>query len=415
MTRLATPLYALLIAAAVAAFLFWTAAPVTDGRLLASLNWAFDYDPLLYVDRWCRAGGLAIDGSDHLVWGRHPAALVVRPLCLGLTDLGLDPRAAAMLLAAAFSGLCAGAVFLFARTLRLHSADSALAALAFAVTAQPLFLGAIPESFGLAMLGIIGHFCLLARWSERPFPPRAATALSTVSNFGITLTNGMLVILSWIATSAGRVSPKLWLRETTRTGLISAALLLAPILAVTIAYTPGVFADPLRSVREFWWGVNIDNGAPAPFLTVFATFALYDYVAPGFTSLGIEGGAKTMLDFRAFSYGPLGLAAAAAWAALLALGIASALQDARRRLWLVCALWFGFNLLLHWHWQYRGSVYLYGAHPHFALFALAIAALRPELAAWRRRLGRGLMLAFLLLAGASNLGLYFRFIEAFTA
>jgi hypothetical protein len=122
-----------------------------------------------------------------------------------------------------------------------------------------------------------------------------------------------------------------------------------------------------------------------------------------------------MLDFRAFSYGPLGLAACAAWAALLALGLLSVLQDDRRRLWIACLAWFGFNLLLHWHWQYRGSVYLYGAHPHFALFAVALAALRPGLPTWRLQAGRGLMLAFLLLAGANNLNLYFDFIEAFSA
>jgi hypothetical protein len=414
--NLETGLWAALVAAAVATFHLLAAAPLVGGALLGSMNFAFDLDPSLYVDRWCRAGGLAVDGSDKIIWGRHPGALVVRPLCLGLVEAGFSPQRAAMILAAAFAGLSAGGAFLFARLIGLAMLDALLGALCFALSAQPLFLGAIPESFGLALLGIVGHFCLLARWADRPFPPRGAAIASAVVNFGVTLTNGLLFILSWIVMSLRRAPLAAWIRETVVTGAMAGAALLALILAVTLAYTPGVFEDPARSAREFWWGVNIDNSAPAPAWRVLATFLVYDFVAPVFTVVPIEGGAKQMLDFRGFAFDPMGAVAVAAWLVLLSLGIASAAHDGpRRRLWIVCGLWFAVNLLLHWQWQYRGSVWLYGAHSHFALFALALVGLRAELTPQRKRLARAALLLLLAASATSNLDQYFALVETFRA
>ena len=414
--NLETGLWGLLVACAVATFHLLAAAPLSGGALLGSMNFAFDLDPSLYVDRWCRAGGLAVDGSDRIVWGRHPAALVVRPFCLGLVEAGFAPQRAAMILAATFAGLSAGGAFLFARLIGLAMLNALLGALCFALSAQPLFLGAIPESFGLALVGIIGHFCLLARWADRPFQPRGAAVASAVFNFGITLTNGLLFALSWLVMSVRRVRPAAWIRETALTGAIAAGALLALILALTALYTPGVFEDPVRSAREFLWGVAIDNSEPAPPWRVLATFVVYDFVAPVFTVVPIESGAKQMLDFRGFSFAISGMVAVAAWLGLLGLGTASAAADVeRRRMWIVCALWLALNLLLHWQWQYRGSVWLYGAHSHFALFAVALASLQPGLDPLRQRLARALLLLFLVSAGANNLDQYSALVETFRA
>jgi hypothetical protein len=108
-----------------------------------------------------------------------------------------------------------------------------------------------------------------------------------------------------------------------------------------------------------------------------------------------------MADFRSLAYTPAGWCASVLWLALLATSTVWAWQNASlRRPLTVAVLWLGFNILLHTVWQYRASVYIYGAHSYPALVVIATlghgqAVTRSRAWAWSARtawLGLALLL-----------------------
>jgi hypothetical protein len=58
----------------------------------------------------------------------------------------------------------------------------------------------------------------------------------------------------------------------------------------------------------------------------------------------------------------------------LGFGAVTAARDRDRwPLWALAGAWIGFNIALHSYWQFRGSLFIYGGHPHIAFLMLALA------------------------------------------
>ena len=105
--------------------------------------------------------------------------------------------------------------------------------------------------------------------------------------------------------------------------------------------------------------------------------------------------------------GTSGAAALALWGATILTGVYFMLRDkALRRLLLIVLAWMAVNIVLHWYWQYRGSVYLYGAHSAFALFVVLVVGYAKALQTLPATLTRSLMLCMIALTAWNNLGLY---------
>ena len=315
-----------------------------------------------------------------------------------------------MLLAA----LCAGCVAMLAYGLAAAfcaaEVDRLLLALGYAVSIQPLMLGVIPETYGFALLGIGLHFLLLARHRPAGLGARTSAVVSLFLNLGFTVTNGTLNLLSSAVLAWARMPLRRWLRQELRVWLLGIGLLLLATLAALAVFAPGMLGLAGGAPQRVWWIINIVRGEAASLGMVLCSFFLYAAVGPRFTVLNLPApDSHPMLDFRAFDFSAVGSAALGLWCiALLVSAVLAWRAPDRRRLLVVVACWMLANVALHWYWQYRGSVYLYGAHTSFALYAVlamgyGAALQRGAAIAWA---WRGWFFVLLLLSAVNNHGLY---------
>lgn len=138
-----------------------------------------------------------------------------------------------------------------------------------------------------------------------------------------------------------------------------------------------MISDPLASLRTVLYVAPAESGEKAPIETLLLTYLGFGVVAPDLAVVLIEGGRKMMLDFRAFDYPPRGAIAAAAWLAFWVGGAILALGSRERRTTaLVMAACIVFNLVLHLDYQFRGSLFVYANHLHFAVMGLGLGAAR---------------------------------------
>jgi hypothetical protein len=114
-----------------------------------------------------------------------------------------------------------------------------------------------------------------------------------------------------------------------------------------------------------------------------------------------------MADFRAFRFSSVGAVATALWCAALVYAVWAAWRQAAwRRLLVVAGLWLALNVVLHWYWQYRGSVFIYGAHSSFALYLVAVMGYAQALRQFRVAGVRAAAVAFTALLALNNLASY---------
>ena len=398
----------LLVGALVAAFHYWQGRDLAGSVLMQAFNWAFDYDSSRFLGGWCTPGADVARDLGVADISRHALTLATRPLCLALLPLAGDPGRALMLLTALCAGVAAALAYLVAAVHCERRIDRLLLAGFFAVSAQPLLLGVMPESFGFALAGIGFHFLLLARSQAGAPAGPAARVLSCVINAGVTVTNAALNALSSAVLAWRRASLKTWLMGEVRTWVLAGIVLALIVVPLAALFTPRVLANSAHAPKAVWWVININRGEAASLVQVVVTFVLYGMVAPALTIVPLPPpDAHPMLDFRNFSYGLVGAGALALWCATLA-GCAWLLRrdEAGRRLLAIVGLWLAANIVLHWYWQYRGSVFLYGAHTVFALYALVAMGYGRALAGAWRNLARVALAGMLLLTSANNLALY---------
>ena len=404
------------IALAVAAWHTVQGGVLAGTVLLQSFNWVFDFDASRFVGAWCTVGADVAADMDMSFLARHALSLPTRALCLALTPWQAQPTAALMLLTALLAGAVAALAYLLAAAWCASVVDRALLALAYAVSVHPLLLALIPETYGWALAGIGLHLVLLARADGRPLGGGWGAILSALIDVGVTVTNAVLNLLSSAVLSWRRMTLRAWLLQELRVwGL--ALLLLLLIVGLSLAiFAPQMPVQAGVAVKKVWWTININRGEPAALWEVIRTFFIYSFVAPAFTVVPLPPpDGHPMLDFRSFSYGLAGAAALALWSGALACSVMLAWASPRqRRLLVVAALWMAMNVVLHWYWQYRGSIYLYGAHTSFVLFAVLAMGYGSALQRWAGPLRwrvRAYAAALVLLTAWNNLGVYREMID----
>jgi hypothetical protein len=196
---------------------------------------------------------------------------------------------------------------------------------------------------------------------------------------------------------------KAWLRREVGLWLLVLASLLLSALLLAWIYTPEHLGSAKNAAKSLWWAANMVRTDTAPLWKVAATYLVYDVVAPVSSFYQLPAGEDhPMLDFRAFNFAPAGWCAVVLWLAILAAAVASAWQDSSLRKPLaVAGLWLVFNVGLHTLWQYRASVYIYGAHSFPALLVVlalghGAAVARGPARALTARVAGGALLALLL-------------------
>lgn len=396
----------------------WIGWVIDQGTLNHLYNVAFDLDGPRFVLLFAGDSADWDEGTtatDYLV--KHPFLLALRGPGLALRGLGLSAEmSVALMLALAGAGTVACAWY-YLRLLSVGLLESALLTVFFAGSCAQLFYSTLIESYGFAALTLAYvHVAALMRSRQRWVHPRGRF-LTALVTFGVTSTNVAMAGLAEIFVWVRRVGSA---RAVTR--IVSYSILLAALLAVSVAavYPSSIPAilNPVDGAKQVKWvGVLADTEIPKGGLDrELVTFAGYGFVAPELEEVLIEGGEKSMVDFRAPVFSPLGGIALGGWLVLLLCGALCHAQgrEGRHRL----ALYVGclvFNLVLHAIFQHRGSIFIVASHAHFPLFACAAgAAIVSSRAARGTRILVQVALGVLtLLTLIVNLGSLFGLIERF--
>lgn len=399
---------AIMLGLVVAGFHYMQGQPLAASVLLKSFNWVFDFDSSRFLGGWCTPGADVARDLGLSFVARHALSITTRPLCLGLTQLVADPGLALMALTALCAGLTAAVAYLFAAALCGALIDRLILATGFAVSAQPLLLGVIPETFGFALAGIAFHFLLLARRLDAASATSPASVLSFAINAGVTVTNGVLNVVSSIVLAWHRIPWRRWLATEARTWFLGGLLLALLVVPLAAVFTPGVLSESGNAPKAVWWVININRGEAAGLGQVIASFILYGFVAPELTVVNLPPpDSHPMLDFRALRYGPWGVAALAMWGAAMLASVALVRRESTsRRMLAIIAIWLLINIVLHWFWQYRGSVFLYGAHTAFPLFAVLVMGYAAALRRFGATLVRAYAMVTVAISAMNNFGLY---------
>lgn len=398
---------------AVAAFHFFHGIPLAKTVLLQSFNWMFDFDSSRFVGGWCTPGANVVEDINIGFAPRHALSLATRPLCLGLNALIGNPYVALMALTALCAGAAVAIAYLLAASFCAAEFDRILLALGFAVSAQPLMMGVIPETYGFALAGVGLHLMLVARKRPAPLGAGPAGVISLFLDLGVTLTNGALNLLSSIVQSWQRMGLRQWLRMELRTWLWAVLALALVVVPLAALYTPTLLQEAGTAPKHVWWVININRGEPATLAEVIRAFLVYNFVGPAYSVYPLPAPeSHPMLDFRALNFGLAGALAAALWVLALCCSVYLALRKGgvQRYLWILLG-WLLINIVLHWYWQYRGSVYLYGAHNCFALFGIGVLGYAIAVRERYAVVARSAAVVMIGLAAVNNIGLYLEMID----
>jgi hypothetical protein len=203
------------------------------------------------------------------------------------------------------------------------------------------------------------------------------------------------------------------IRACIRFGLILAVPIVALSVAVWFNVLTVELKDPVLALKHIWWQQT--KGPVTGPGQVVITFLGYAFVSPDYSWLMLPEGIN-MRDFRAWSFvGLAGWVAAPLWLLFWAIGTGAALMHrGYRPTAAAIGVALCLNLLFHLKFQFRGSLYLYAAHPHFLVFALG-AGVAPWLS-FRSGTGKvyagGVLLLALLLA-INNVPIAHRFVTDF--
>jgi hypothetical protein len=378
---------------------------LAQGQYLDYFNLAFDFDPARYVGTFAQSppdpGGF-----------KHPLILLLRPLALPFLGLGFEAKQASVLVMTGFGAATVAVCFLFLRVIRCGRPEATALTLLFAVTGTQLFTSIIVEAYGPAGFGIAALWLLtalrLADGRSRVWQRYAIAVFC----FGVTLTNVMQVFAAELLVSLRSVGPVQAVRRAIVFGLV--LTILVAVLAAAVWHQELMVAlhDPVLALKEIYW-LRTKGERTGPFQVV-RTFLAYSFVSPGYDFLHLPEGID-MRDFRGWHFSPVGAMAVWCWLAFLAAGTVGALANPRTR-WLASGIAIALllNLVFHFDFQFRGSLYIYASHMHFLVFALAAG-----LAPWVREMGAvrwayvGVVVALAVLVGADNLPIVDTFTRTF--
>jgi hypothetical protein len=272
-----------------------------DARLAqtTAANVWFDSDLPYRLEVMVRPGGWDNGGA-------HPLFPTLGHLLLAVAT----PAEPDAMRAAGFAGAAVGALFvvlLYAlfRRMRLERVDAALFAAIGAASSGAIFWFPVPESFGLAGVGVAIALLVAAQAD----PSRAALAAAVAASAASVLTNG---VVGCVGVAVRHPRPRQWGR--------GAGILLLALGGMTAVWalqewsfaTPYFLGDRLLEYRQHTFPVSLERT-----LQVARGLFVHSVVGPA-----LHNDRPSFRAAEIGSSGPLGALAAAAWLALLALGIA---------------------------------------------------------------------------------------------
>jgi hypothetical protein len=378
---------------------------LAQGAYLDYYNLAFDFDPIRTV------GALAAPTPDFL-GVKHPLFVLLRPLAWPFLLIGLTAKEAAALVLAGFGSATATLCYLFLRKAGIERPIATPLTLLFIVSGTQLFTAIIAETYGVAGFSIILTWVIAQARLANPDRFRHLRYLAAVLTFGTTITN---TVQSFIAEMLVAWRWEGFVRAIRRCVLFGLILLIPiVILAAAVWHHDLLIAlqDPILAVKQVYW-LRSQSARTGPG-EVLLTFFTFSFVSPHYSWLMLPEGVN-MRDFREYSFPYAGQIAAPLWLAFAFVGIVAAFRHRRYR---VIAAGLGgalvFNLLFHLDFQFRGSLYIYAAHLHFLIFALA-CGLAPFLrfATPSGKFYTAVVLLLVLLVGADNLPIATVFVTDF--
>jgi hypothetical protein len=396
------PLLAAVLGSAALALYMALGLRLARGEYLDYYNLAFDFDPARYVSTF------ALSPADPGNF-KHPLILLLRPLAWPFLAAGMDAKQASVMVMAGFGAGTVAVCFLFLRVIRAGQPEAVALTGLFAVTGTQMFTSIIVESYGPAGFGLAALWLLtasrLADGKARVWQRYAVAAFS----FGVTLTNVMQVFVAELLVSLRQFGPVQAVRRAIVFGLVLS--LLIAVLAVSVWHEAlrTALADPVLALKEIYWLRT--KGERTGAFQVVRTFLAYSFVSPEYDFPHLPEGID-MRDFRGWRFSGIGTVAVWCWLVFLASGTVGALTHPRMR-WLAVGMTTALllNIVFHFDFQFRGSLYIYAAHMHFLLFGLAAG-----LAPWVRHMGFArwtyvaAVLGLAVLTGADNLPI----VDAFT-
>jgi MFS family permease len=369
---------------------------LAEGRYLDYFNLAFDFDPFRTVQT------LALSPPD-LQGFKHPLIVLLRPLAWLLVSFGLEPKPAAALEMVAFGSGTVAVCFLFLRVAGAARAEAAALTLLFALTGTQIYTSIIVESYGFSGFAIALIWLAALRRLNDPDRWRGMRLVAAVLTFGVTITNVVQPFIAELLVSWRHGGWTRAIRQTAGFALLLGAVGGLLAIAVWREHLWAAVLDPVSSLKEIWWLQT--KGESTGLFKVLQTFFGYSFVTPHFSWLMLPEGIN-MRDFRDWSFSPVGSIAAPMWLLFWGAGaLAASRQPSYRWIALGLAASTIFNVLFHLNFQFRGSIFIYAAHLHFAIFALG-AGLAPWMASrpMRMRIAYiGVVVALACLVGANNL------------
>lgn len=384
----------LAIALALASGFFWLYAHfgirLAQGIYFDYLNLAFDFDPPYFIDFLV---GTLPSGVNY----KHPLSMLFRPFASLFLLFGFEPRAAAALVMALFGCLTVALVYAFGRLASFGRLQAAAATLFFGVSSTPLFTAMIVESYGWASFSIVLVWCVYLVGERAKVVQTKSLVLTAVLAAGVTITNIMQAVVAYFFAQLKQQGFKKSLLQTFMFGLYAGLALMLVLAILQPQELLSVFSRPVQTAKEVYWLRT--KGAATGISELLLTYFGYSFVSPAFAQVALSPDI-TMLDFRTFAYTRAEQLVIFGWWAFAAFGCVMGFKHPRFRyvaapLLVVVVL----NLLFHLDYQFRGSLYLYAAHLHFPIFALAMGA-APWAAGQQRSVG--VVYAVMLLALAAS-------------
>ena len=360
---------------------------LAQGRYFDYYNLAFDFDAF-------RMLSLLTESPPDTFGLKHPFMLLLRPLGLALLGVGVPAKAAAGLVMAGAGAARVALVFLFLRAATVGRAEAVALAALFAVTSTQLITAMVAETYGFASLSLILVWFIAQSRLQSPERFRVSRYVAAVLTAGITITNAVQPFAAELL-----VAWRCWgLRVAASRLLVFGMIFAASFALVAVLLWPSeilnALRDPVAAAKTVWWMQT--KGPTTGLGKVLQTMFGFSFVSPEYTIVRLPETTE-MVDYREWSFPGFGALVVAAWLALFALGTAAGLaHPAYRATALAIGLTLLFNVVFHLDFQFRGSVYIYTAHTHFLVFALA-SGVAPWLAR-RRRARTAFVIAIVALA-----------------
>jgi hypothetical protein len=299
--------------------------------------------------------------EQHQATSEHPLiSLVTYAPVFALRRLaGLTTLQAVRIVWAVLAALWTAALFVLLRALGLRLFDSALFTLLGMTSAASVFWFAVPEAFSLGSLLIILALCLVALTSTAA-SPLLVYGLVNVLTLSITVTNWMVGILAAFLNMN-------WRRACI--AIAGAFLVVSRLWGVEKAAFPeATFFVGSGRVLSF-----VYSPTPGRMLEVVTSFVSHTVVMPAIAAVEKAPLQRVMTVRQSFpgSGSAVGYLGAAAWLALLGLGLWAAIPAARKsRIILLVLLITAAQLALHL--VFGRETFLYSMH--FLPLLIVIAA-----------------------------------------